>query len=211
MGVKGSILSMVERLMDETVRGGRGRMRHGAPSRRTRAGRRPGWVLVLGCLLGFAVLAPIVVHGQDDDHDDDHDVASSAHAEDRVAMFSTILVTRDRPAADVACIFCTVRVEGDVRGDVAVMFGTVSVAEGRTISGDVAMLFSSLKAEEGARINGDVATMFSSAQIAPSAHIRGDRAMLGSGLGAAVLIGPILLVVGLVWLMVWGLRRALSY
>ena len=172
-------------------------------------GRRGG--LALACVLALAVLAPIVVHGQEDDHDDDHEVASSGHPEDRAGIFSSIVVSRDRPAADVACMFCTVRVEGDVRGDVAVLFGTVSVAEGQTISGDVAMLFSTLTVGEGARINGDLATAFSTAQIAPGAHVRGDRAMLASGLGIAVLLGPVLLLIGVVWLIVWGLRRALSY
>ena len=182
------------------------------PRMRTgRGGRVAGLMLAMACVVGSAVLAPVAVHGQNDDHDDDHDVASSAHPEDRAGIFSTIVVSRDRPAADIACMFCTVRVEGDVRGDVAVLFGTVSVAEGRTISGDVALLFSTLRAEEGARINGDLATAFSTAQIAPSAHIRGDRAMLASGLGIAVLLGPILLLIGVVWLIVWGLRRALSY
>ena len=188
--------------MRESVRGGRVEVGRA---------RRRGLGLRMACVLALALLAPVVVHGQNGDHDDDHDVASSGHPEDRAGAFSTIVVTRDQPAADVACIFCTVRVEGDVRGDVAVLFGTVSVAEGQTISGDVAMLFSTLKVEQGARVNGDLATLFSTAQIAPGAHIRGDRAMVASGLGLAVLLGPILLLIGSVWLIVWGLRRALSY
>ena len=176
---------------------------------RRRWSRRPG--LLCGMLLIACLLAPVGVHGQEDEPDAHHEAQGSAQPQDRAGIFSTIVVSREQPAADVACMFCTVRVEGDVRGDVAVMFGTVSVADGQTISGDVALLFSTLSVEEGARINGDLATLFSTAQIAPGAHVRGDRAMLGSGLGIAVIVGPILLLVGLVWLLVWGLRRALSY
>lgn len=188
-----------------------GEERGRAGARRTTrrvAARVVGWVLLMGCVLLLPMLSPPPVHGQDNTDSGERRVAP---AQDRVAMFSTIVVSRDHPAADVACMFCTVRVEEDVRGDVAVMFGTVSVEEGARISGDVALLFSTLNVAEGARVNGDVTTAFSTTAIAPGAHVRGARAMLASGLGVAVLLGAVLLGAGVVWLLVWGLRRALSY
>jgi len=74
--------------------------------------------------------------------------------EDRLGIFSSITVSEDHPAADVVCLFCAVQINGDVHGDVAVLFGSVTVTEGRTISGDVAMLFSSLVVGEGGRACG---------------------------------------------------------
>ncbi len=149
------------------------------------------------------MLAPVVDAQESHGH--------AGRPEDRAGIFTTIEVTSDHPAADVACIFCTVRVEGDVRGDLAVMFGTVQVGEGQTISGDVATLFSSLSLADGARINGDLATAFGAARIAPGASVRGDRAIFSSGLGVALVLGPLLILIGAIWLIAWGLRRALSY
>ena len=127
--------------------------------------------------------------------------------DDRVGVFSQLVVTEERPAGDVACLFCTVRVDGDVHGDVAVLFGTVVISDGRTISGDVATLFSSLVVGEGSRMNGDLATMFGSASLAETAHVGGDRALLASGLGMTVLLAPLLITIGLIWLLVWVVRR----
>lgn len=127
--------------------------------------------------------------------------------EDRVGIFSSIVVSEGRPANDVACLFCSVQIDGDVHGDVAVLFGSVTVSEGRTISGDVATLFSSLVLGEGSRINGDLATIFGSATLAESAHVGGDREVLASGLGLTVILAPLLIVIGVIWLLVWGLRR----
>ena len=127
--------------------------------------------------------------------------------EDRIGIFSSIVVTEDRPAGDVACLFCSVQIDGDVHGDVAVLFGSVVVSDGRTISGDVATLFSSLVLGDGSRINGDLATVFGSSNLAESAHVGGDKAMLASGLGIAVILAPLLIAIGVIWLVVWGLRR----
>ncbi len=129
--------------------------------------------------------------------------------EDRIGIFSSIVVSESRPAEDVACLFCTVQIDGDVHGDVAVMFGTVVVSDGRTISGDVATLFSTLVLGEGSRINGDLATAMGTATVADSAHVGGDRTVLASGLGLTVILAPLLIVVGAIWLLVWGLRRML--
>ena len=127
--------------------------------------------------------------------------------EDRVAIFSSITVSEGHPASDIACAFCTVAIDGDVSGDVAVIFSTVTVADGRTISGDVATLFSTLVVGEGARINGDLATALGTTTIAESAHVNGDRAVLASGLGLTVILAPLLIVIGVVWLLVWVVRR----
>jgi hypothetical protein len=129
--------------------------------------------------------------------------------EDRLGIFSSITVSEDHPAADVVCLFCAVQINGDVHGDVAVLFGSVTVTEGRTISGDVAMLFSSLVVGEGSRINGDLATALSSASVAEGAHVGGDRAVLSSGLGLAVILAPLLIAIGVVWLLVWVVRRVI--
>ena len=135
--------------------------------------------------------------------------AHAAHhdgGQDRVGMFTTINISEDRPAGDVACMFCTVNVDGDIHGDVAVLFGTVNGGADRTISGDVAILFSTLRLGDHSRINGDLASAFSTTDLPASTSVRGDRAILATGFGITVLLAPLLLLLGVIWLIVHLVR-----
>ena len=148
-------------------------------------------VVVLACLV-----VPLKVHAR-----------GGGSGEDRLGVFSRVVVSEEHPAGDIVCAFCTITVDGDVHGDVAVIFSTVMVDDGRTISGDVATLFSTLVVGEGVRINGDLATALGTASLAESAHVGGDRKTVGSGLGLMVVLAPVLIVIGLIWLLVWVVRR----
>ena len=135
--------------------------------------------------------------------------ASSHHGggQDRVGLFTTIDISEDRPAGDVACMFCTVNLNGDVHGDVAVLFGTVNGSADRTISGDVAVLFSTLRLGENSSVKGDLASAFSTVDLPSSTSVAGDRAIFATGLGAFVLTAPLLLLIGVVWLVVHLVRE----
>ncbi len=52
---------------------------------------------------------------------------------DRVSVGSDITVAEGETAGDIVCVFCSVRVHGDVMGDVAVFLGSVTVDAGRSI------------------------------------------------------------------------------
>lgn len=127
--------------------------------------------------------------------------------QDRVGLFTTINIAEDRPAGDVACMFCTVNVDGDIHGDVAVLFGTVNGSAERTISGDVAVLFSTLRLGENSAVKGDLASAFSTVDLPSSASVAGDRAIFATGLGAVVVTAPLLLLIGIVWLVVHLVRE----
>ena len=133
--------------------------------------------------------------------------AQAKEFQDRVGIFSTINVSEDQPAGDVACVFCSVNLQGDVHGDVAVLFGTVNADADRTISGDVALLFSSLNLGDNDTIKGDLATAFSTANMPSSSVVHGDRSIAASGLGIAVLAGPFLVLTGIIWLVIHLSRR----
>ena len=132
--------------------------------------------------------------------------ADSNHR-DRASLFSTINISEDETAGDVACAFCTVNIQGDVSGDVAVLFGTVNVQPSRTISGDVALLFGTLRLDEDTTIRGALASLFSTAEIAPTANIRGSHAVVPKGLALGVILAPLLILLGIAWLVVHLVRR----
>jgi len=133
--------------------------------------------------------------------------AFARSSEDRASVGSDITVADGETAGDVACVFCTVRVHGDVRGDVAVLFGKVVVDAGRSISGDVATLGADLDLGAGATVGGDVAVAAGDANLAPGAMIHGGRTVLPGRMWLLLPFAPLLILIGLIWLIVYIVRR----
>jgi hypothetical protein len=129
-------------------------------------------------------------------------------SEDRASVGNDISIAEGDTAGDVACVFCAVHVHGDVRGDVAVLFGKVEVDPGHKISGDVAALGADVNLGEGAMVGGDVAIAAGEANIAPGAMIHGSRMVLPSRIWLLLPFAPLLILIGLIWLIVYFVRRS---
>jgi hypothetical protein len=127
---------------------------------------------------------------------------------DRAAMGSDITVAEGQTAGDIACAFCSVYVHGDVNGDVAVLFGSVSVDSGHRISGDIAILGGDLNLAEVAEVGRDVAIAAGEANLAPGAAIHGSRNILPGKLWLLVPFAPLLIFIGIIWLIVYLVRRS---
>ncbi len=127
--------------------------------------------------------------------------------EDRAGIGNDITIAEGETAGDVACVFCTVRVHGDVRGDLAVMFGKVEVDAGRNISGDVATLGADLDLGPGAMVGGDVAVAAGDANLAPGAMVHGSSMVLPGKIWLLLPLAPLLILIGLIWLVVYFVRR----
>jgi hypothetical protein len=110
-------------------------------------------------------------------------------------------------AGDIACAFCTVRVHGDVRGDIATFLGTVTVDAGRNIAGDVASLGGDLVMGEDASVGGDVAIAAGETKMASGAAIRGEQTVMPGRIWLLLPLAPFLILAGLIWLIVYVVRR----
>lgn len=126
---------------------------------------------------------------------------------DHASFGNDITVDAGDTVDDVACAFCSVYLHGDVQGDVAVLFGTVTLDAGHTISGDAAILGGDLVAGDGASVNGDVAIGAGELRLAPTASVHGDRAVLPGRFWLLVPLAPLLVLAGIIWLIVWLVRR----
>jgi hypothetical protein len=126
---------------------------------------------------------------------------------DRTSFGSDITVSEGETASDIACAFCSVHLRGDVTGDVAVAFGSVIVEPGHSIAGDTAILEGDLKLGDGSTVNGDVAILAGSADLAEGAGIHGSRAVIPQPIGTLILLSPFLVLGGLIWLIVYLVRR----
>ncbi|HMF62827.1 MAG TPA: hypothetical protein VK608_01980 [Edaphobacter sp.] len=127
---------------------------------------------------------------------------------ERASMGSDITIAEGESAGDIACAFCSVRVHGDVNGNVAVAFGSVSVDSGHRISGNNAIFGGNLNLAEGAEIGGNVAIAAGEANLAPGAAIRGSRTILPGAIWLLVPFAPLLVVIGIIWLIVHLIRRS---
>ena len=133
--------------------------------------------------------------------------AFARSSDDRVSVGNDITIAEGETADDVACMFCTVHVHGEVRGDVAVMFGKVEVDPGHTISGDLAALGADLNLGEEATVGGDVAIAAGDANLAPGAMIHGSRTVLSNRMWLLLPFAPLLILIGVIWLIVYLVRR----
>jgi hypothetical protein len=133
--------------------------------------------------------------------------AFARSSDDRATVGKDITVAEGETAGDIACLFCTVRVHGDVHGDVAVMFGRVDVDAGHSISGDLATLGADLNLGEGATVGGDVAIAAGDTNLASGAMIHGSRMVLPGRLWLLVPFAPLLILIGIIWLIVYIVRR----
>jgi hypothetical protein len=125
----------------------------------------------------------------------------------RTSFGNDITVAEGETSGDIACAFCSVRVHGNVKGDVAILFGTISVDSNQAVSGDVAILGGDLDLHDEAEVGGDVAIAAGNANLAPGAGIRGDRMVLPGRIWLLLPFAPILILVGIIWLVVYLVQR----
>jgi hypothetical protein len=146
-------------------------------------------------LLAAALLIPAVT------------LAFANSAQDRVGVGTDIVIADGESAGDIACAFCTVRIHGDVRGDIATLLGTVTVDAGRNIAGDVASLGGDLVMGQDASVGGDVAIAAGETKLASGAAIRGEQMVLPGRIWLLLPFAPLLILAGLIWLVVYIVRR----
>lgn len=145
-------------------------------------------------LLGFAVVSLSLP-------------ALAKSGNDRASVGDDITISEGETAADVACAFCSVHVHGEVTGDVAVAFGDITVDSGKSIGGDVAVLGGNLNLGAGSWVKGDVAIAAGDVMTGDGATIHGSRAVAPSKIWLLLPFGPLLILAGLIWLIVWVVRR----
>ena len=127
---------------------------------------------------------------------------------DRASFGSPIEVPEGESVADIACAFCSVHIRGEVTGDVAVFMGSVTLEPGHSIAGDTAIAAGDLNLGEGSTVNGDVAIVGGNANLAEGAGIHGSRAIIPPPLGTLILLSPFLFLAGIIWLIVYLVRRS---
>ena len=135
-------------------------------------------------------------------------VASPAFAkDDRVSIASDITVEEGSSSGDLVCVLCSVKLHGDVHGDVVTVLGSVTVDDGQAISGDIATVGGNVSLSDGARVNGDVAVVGGFLNRGPGATIGGESNVETGRGWLLVPFAPLLILIGIVWLVICLVRR----
>lgn len=124
---------------------------------------------------------------------------------DQVQFGKSIQVGDTESAGSLVCVGCSIHVQGTCE-DIAVVGGSVLI-DG-TVKGDIAVLGGSVRLTENAQVTGDVAVMGGHVSRDPGATIKGDVAQQGGAwvLPLVIIIPliPVALLVALIW---WLLKR----
>jgi hypothetical protein len=136
-------------------------------------------------------------------------LAASRHSEgpDHVGFGNTITIDEGQSSGDIVCAFCTVRVRGNVSGDIVTFFGDVQVEPNRTVSGDSVVFGGNLGLGEQSSLGGDLVLFGGELSQASTATVHGDRVLFTGGGWLLVLLLPLLIPIGMVWLIVHLVRR----
>jgi predicted acyltransferase (DUF342 family) len=126
---------------------------------------------------------------------------------DHVGFGNTITIDEGQSSGDIVCAFCTVRVHGDVSGNIVTFFGDVQVDPNRSISGDSVLFGGNLGLGEQSSLHGSLVLFGGDLSQASTATVHGDRVLFAGSGWLLVLLLPLLIPIGIVWLIVYLVRR----
>jgi len=135
--------------------------------------------------------------------------AFAGGSHDRTQFGHDVMVGADEEATEVTCFGCSVRVRGSVSGDVTTFGGTILVEEGGAIAGDSTSFGGDVRLDSGASVQ-SVTVFGGKIRRDPGASVSGDVTTFagGAALWLFLIFGfPFLLLGGLIWLVVWLVRR----
>jgi hypothetical protein len=103
--------------------------------------------------------------------------------EDVVHFGNTIDVGKDASVHDAVCFFCSVDVQGTVKGDIVVFFGSARI-DGRA-NHDVVVFFGDVKAGDDSSIGQDLVNFFGGVRLGENVTVGKDTVVMFGDLRAA--------------------------
>jgi hypothetical protein len=119
-----------------------------------------------------------------------------------------IRIGPDQQAGDLTCIGCSIYILGQVSGDVTAVGGNIVMSGDGSVAGDLTTVLGDVRLSDTAKVGGDLAAVGGSLRRQPNVTIGGDVTALDGRAWIWLIVGPpILMLVGIVWLIVWLLDR----
>jgi predicted acyltransferase (DUF342 family) len=133
----------------------------------------------------------------------------AASRADRTSWGHNISVGPNEQVADVTCIACSIRVRGQVAGDVTTVGGSVLVEDQGQVAGDVTAVAGNVELDKQVKVAGDLTVVGGDLRRDTQANIAGDVTSLGGhGWIVPILLAPFVILGLLVAFIVWLVQRA---
>jgi hypothetical protein len=119
-----------------------------------------------------------------------------------------ITVGPDDGTGELTCIACTIRIRGQVAGDVTTVGGSIVIEDRGQVAGDVTSVGGNVRLDSEAKVSGDVTVVGGTLHRGPEARIGGEVTNVGGqGWMIPILLFPFLLIGALVAFVVWLVQR----
>lgn len=136
-------------------------------------------------------------------------LASAQTKADIVQIGRNITIGAGEKVGDVVCVACSIRVRGQVGGDVTAVAGHITIEQGAQVAGSVTGILGGVRLQNGAQVKGSAAVVLGALQRDPQTAIAGGVASFAGPAGLFVVIFlPLLMLLGLTAIGVWLVRRA---
>jgi hypothetical protein len=136
-------------------------------------------------------------------------VVFAAARADRTQLGHDITVGPNEGVGEVTCIGCSIRIRGQVSGDVTTVGGSIFLEDQGQVAGDITAVAGDARLDEGVKVAGDVTVVGGEVRRNPQATISGDVTNVGGrGWIIPILLVPFAILGLLIALVVWLIQRA---
>ena len=109
---------------------------------------------------------------------------------------------------DLTCFGCSIRVRGQVAGDVTTFGGSVVIEDQAQVAGDLTTFGGDIRLDHGVKVAGDATVFGGQIRRDPAATISGDvTTMGGHGWVVPIVLAPFFVLGLLVALVIWLVQR----
>lgn len=109
---------------------------------------------------------------------------------------------------DLTCFACSIRVRGEVAGDVTAFGGSVVIEDQAQVAGDITTFGGDVRLDHGVNVAGDATVFGGRIERDPGATVSGDvTTMGGRGWLVPIVLAPFLVLGLLVALVIWIVQR----
>jgi hypothetical protein len=135
-------------------------------------------------------------------------VRFASASSDQVSIGKDIVVSAPQTVGDIVCVACNVIIRGNVGGDVVAVLGSVKVEDSQWISGDLVTVGGDVFLDGKTEVQGDLVVVGGDLDTSSDATVHGDREVLPGRAWLLLPLAPFLILIGIVWLAVWLIRRS---
>jgi cytoskeletal protein CcmA (bactofilin family) len=138
-------------------------------------------------------------------------LSTGAWASDNPSYTQTgrdIDIGQNQQVGDLTCFGCSIRVRGQVAGDVTAFAGNIVLEDQAQVSGDVTTIAGDMRLDEGVKVAGDATVIGGQLRRDPQSSVSGDITSLGGrGWFWPILLAPFMMLGLLIAFVVWLVQR----